>query len=525
MPNPFMNVLIQTRKGSIMPNFIVLHEGLHIDYAANGIVPIYVDFRMPSSRLPVTSLIKACRRQHAIELCKKIHISKPTQFRKYGEKLILDPSEAKVSHTKVSEKYNDPEDIADAQASDDELARAFRALGTKAQFTTHNIKKTYTQTNSLSGGRNGWIFSTTIQTTNSEEEDEWWKSMPDGYDHATHICRPRDFARALGSMVAEQLEPRGPEVTWNYSFDGHKFKTKHKTQVIYHGPVTYESDPFDRFCKSSTKFESQLLPLFLKGRDYKNQREYRFFIHTEEEPSEETIDLDVSLTMLGATIEPHKAVLSQVFLIVVPFKPSVSLPDACADGSGISVIENMKSFSLDDHQTPTSDSSDLNAVVSDPSFPVAPDTCDVEESQRTVYDTVAAHSAISALRNRIEMLARMGSIPRARHALVKSSAWNADFCIRHLCSIFDDPIKNMSISDYAVIIMIKFPYGSDAKGEIFIGPYGTNGYKIGTGNETSVSRNLPLDLWMDEVVEHLKKSGLHIRQDSGSSVNEPSKGG
>ena len=72
----------------------------------------------------------------------------------------------------------------------------------------------------------------------------------------------------------------------------------------------------------------------------------------------------------------------------------------------------------------------------------------------------------------------------------------------------------MSISDDSVIIKIKFPYESDTKGEIFIGPYSTNGYKIGTGNETNVSRNLPLDLWMDKVVERLKKSDLHIRQDS-----------
>ena len=203
-------------------------------------------------------------------------------------------------------------------------------------------------------------------------------------------------------------------------------KTKHKTQVIYHGPVTYESDPFARFCKSSTKFESQILPLFLKGCDYKNQREYRFFIHTEEEPSEETVDLDVSLPMLGAMIEPHKAVLSQVFPIAVPFKSSASLSGACADGNGIPVIEHMKSFSLDDHHTPTSDSSDLNAVVSDPSFPVAPGTYDVEKSQRTGCD-VAAHAAINALRNRIEMLIGMGSISRAHHALVRSSALECRF--------------------------------------------------------------------------------------------------
>lgn len=506
----------------VMPDFIVMHDGIHTDYASNEILSTYVDFRESSYRFPITSLIKGCRREHAIELCKRIRISKPSLFRKYGEKLILDPSETKISSTIVSEKHNDPRDIADAQAKNNELSSGFKTLGLPIKFTTHDIKKTDTRSLSLSAGGNGWIFSSSMQPTNHEEEDKWWEDMPDGYNHITCIRRPREFAYALGAMVAEQLGPRGPDDTINHGFEGNKFKTKHKIQVIYHGPVTYEKDPFDRFCKSSTKLESVLLPWFIKKYEYKNQREYRFFIHTEEEPPEETVDLDVSLAMLGAMIEPHKTAPSQVFPTVIPFN-SPTDPNAHADSSDMQVIEEMRAFSHDNQQASASDESDFDAAINDPLLPVSPSACDSDGQQHTGLETEEGHYATKTLRNRIEWLIGAGKITENRPALVKSSAWNADFCIRRLCNTFEDPIKNMSIEDTSVVIRVKFPSGSDTEGKILVGPYNANGYKIIRGNETgeinesyNMNYNLPVNLWMDEVVERLKESGLCVRQNPRS---------
>ena len=491
-----------------MSNFFVMHEGMRIDHAGNNILSTYIDFREQSYRVPMTALIKGCKKQYAIELCKKIRISKPELFRRYGEELISDPSEAKISNTQVSEKHNDPQDIAEAQAEDDKLSQAFEILGIPAKFKTNDIKIANTRTQYLSSHKNGWIFSTSLLPANHAEEDKWQKSMPNGYDHVTRIHRPREFAHALGAMVAEQLGPRCKEDTINHSIDGYKFKTRHKTQVVYHGPVTYEKDPFARLCETSTETESMLLPLFIKRYGYKDQQEYRFYIHTEEEPSEETVDLDVSLAMLGAITEPYKNASSLVFPPVLPFGSPTdpkTRDDACD-----SIVEKMRAFANDNEQSSASDPSDLNSVMADPSFPVAPSTSDADDPQQAGRGTTAAHSAIEELRNRIEMLMGMKSIPENEHALVKSSAWNADYCIRRLCNAFDDPIKDMSIKNTCVLIRIKFPHENNTEAKVLIGPHNVNGYKIVAGNKTGydVERNWPIDLFVNKAIEHLKEYGL-----------------
>ena len=45
--------------------------------------------------------------------------------------------------------------------------------------------------------------------------------------------------------------------------------------------------------------------VFLKGLEYRNQREYRFVIWSEKEPAEETVDLVVFMAMLGAMQKPR----------------------------------------------------------------------------------------------------------------------------------------------------------------------------------------------------------------------------
>ena len=120
--------------------------------------------------------------------------------------------------------------------------------------------------------------------------------MDEDYDHISHIYRPREFARALGSMVVDQLGPQGQEDEFTHSFHGQEArKTRHRTQLIIRGPVLYVEDPYAVFVADDNNMPSgeimqSFAPLifhtvFVKGIEHRDQREYRFVIWTEEEPA------------------------------------------------------------------------------------------------------------------------------------------------------------------------------------------------------------------------------------------------
>ena len=183
------------------------------------------------------------------------------------------------------------------------MVQASRWLQYPIKLQTHRTRTRSTKTVSLSTDKNGWIFCTSIEPKNQEEYNEWQQSLDDRYDHVTRIYRPREFARALGSMVAEQLGPQGSEDVMKHGIDEHKFETVHKTQIVCHGPVIYDKDPYGRALSASTLLESIILPIFTKRIQYSAQREYRFLVVTKEELSDVTVDLDVSLAMLGSLKE------------------------------------------------------------------------------------------------------------------------------------------------------------------------------------------------------------------------------
>ena len=278
-------------------------EGFHIDEGGNYIFPTYADQREPADRSPITILVRACAKQYAIENCKRIRISKPELYREYGESLVRDPGEGYASRTwLVSEKVNDPNDLAAVRSLDDERNRASQLVGSEVTTNTTNIREWSEFSNWMSFGKNCWIFCTSIEPTSLEEMDRWRKTMPDDYDHTSYIHRPREFARALGSMVAEQLGPQGKEQEIKHSFDGElRLRTGHKSQVIVHGPVAYVEDPYATISSADEGWDHLVKTVFTKGIEYRDQLEYRFVVCTDDaESSSETVDLDVSLAMLGA---------------------------------------------------------------------------------------------------------------------------------------------------------------------------------------------------------------------------------
>jgi hypothetical protein len=246
-------------------------------------------------------LIKGCAKQYAIEDFKKVRISKPEQFRKRGEGLIKDPSEAQASHTEiVRETIDDPRHLPEVQLLTEAVARVSEQLRVPIEITSLSTRISHMTTDSVIYGKNGWIFSTSIKPENQEGYERWWNSLPEEYNHVSYIRRPREFARALGLIVAEQLGPQGQEAEMNHSFSGTgEITTRHKSQFIFHGPVIYVEDPYATISNAPSESEAMLLSLFVKGTKYQDLREYRFVIWAEQEPSNEFEDLDASFAIIG----------------------------------------------------------------------------------------------------------------------------------------------------------------------------------------------------------------------------------
>ena len=293
-----------------MSNHAITYESILLDDSGSQVNVGYVDLRHPENRFPVSTLIKGWEERFAIDQLKKVRVSKAELFRVYGEGLIRDPLEAYAARSEeVSTTSEDDRDSPEGMMLLELLDRVAQSEGMSIE-----LKRLYTETrhrtmDALTYGKNGWLFCTSIEPTTRQEWDKWWRSLPEVYDHVSYIHRPREFARSLGLMVAEQLGPLGQVAEMKHSFDGAEpFTTYHKSQFILHGPVVYVEDLYQSIDNAPSLSEAFLRSVFVKQFDrrqeisHRDQREYRFAILAEEEPAEEVVDLDVSLAMLGAMV-------------------------------------------------------------------------------------------------------------------------------------------------------------------------------------------------------------------------------
>lgn len=177
-------------------------------------------------------------------------------------------------------------------------------------------------------GTNAWIYCAFIEP----ERAAWRSAMPATYDTVSPTCRPREFARALGAMAAEQAGPRGRTVLLKNTVDGQVFCTAHRSQTVYHGPAVYPDDPYRRLQSASSDLELLLLLVFMKHATYRGQREYRFAVWTEEEPAEDRVDLKVSSAVLDAVQRPRKAPEGSGF-VSAGLEESTAIEDA-EEGGG-----------------------------------------------------------------------------------------------------------------------------------------------------------------------------------------------
>ena len=252
-------------------------------------------------------------------------ISKPDQYRNHGETLISDPDEARMSRvTKYAEVVDDPHQLTEERLRADEANRAAEIAGARVTRTPKSTKRTRRNTDTLTSGKNGWIFCTAIAPSTPEEGERLWRSMSPKYDHASHIYRPRAFASALSSMVADQCGPQGSKMTMQVRFGDLSARCRRASQTVFHGPVVYAEDPYEVVTSAQSELEKILLPMFLKasGHGHADQREYRFVIWTNEEPRDPYVDLKISSSMIDAMRERRNAPIDNDNPFTVSSDPS-----------------------------------------------------------------------------------------------------------------------------------------------------------------------------------------------------------
>lgn len=477
-----------------------LSEATILDDADRLVTVWQVDPRKPRDRTPVATVVKACRRDHAIDRVGTIRVSKPAYFRSFGERLIRDPAETLVSRSVVtSERIDDPDDMAEAQRIDEELNQCAAAIGKQIDLRTRSVQRRSTSTSTWTYGKNGWIYCTSFEPRDEEETRRWKSSLPVEYYHLERIPRPREFARALGLMVAEQLGPRGPEQTIKHASGAAAIETRHKDQLIVHGPVVYSVDPFELVSSMRSPLERMLMAALVKHTRYAEQREYRFLIWSEEEPTEEYVDLTVSKAMLGSLEilrNPPRGRRPATGRAAEPPKSGATEAKRDGDGGDRAGTSCPRALHL------------FLKLADDPSTRLVPSK-DASRSLFPIGGAAAAEAALAALRRKVDQ------VEGDRRAPVASAAWHAEPFIRTLCSVFVDPIESIRMTDNdTFVVALKIPAGVDASANISFGPLGARSCQVveSNGETLTLGRPNPFVGVPDSLSETLVRLGLPTRE-------------
>ena len=182
---------------------LIVSEGNWLDDADRMLMSKQVDFREPRDRYSVSTLVKLGESQLAPRRLRTIRISKPEFFRR-GR----DPNETRAQQsTEHVDDIDEPEGLAQLRAA--EVNRAAELVDSRIRVTADGMRVRQTRrrktTNTISLRNHGWIYCTAIEPTSDEEWRDLKAMMPAEYDHASYIYRPRAFALALVSMLADQF--------------------------------------------------------------------------------------------------------------------------------------------------------------------------------------------------------------------------------------------------------------------------------------------------------------------------------
>ena len=412
-----------------------------------------------------------------------IRVSKPAHFRNYGEGLVRDPSEGAASTSAITgQRIDHPQELREQQEFYDEVGKCAESIGESMRMTAKGTKTTTERGARILFGRNCWIYSTAFEPTTDQQWDRLRESLEPAYDHVEYIHRPSQFAWSLGLMVVEQLGPRGRRQISTDSFGDEVVETRTRGQLIVHGPVVYVGDPFRTIDAARTDAERTLLPIFVKHHRFAGQREYRFVIWADEEPSECVVDLKVSCAMLGSLVErpPEPAGLPRTPQAADCDSEPAEPPDVSEDPDRYSVSKE-----------PLDSTSDwfwpgLLGSGDNPTTPLSRTIDPAEYAANPPAATTAA--ALSALRSKV------AQVRGERRLKAASSAWHAEPWISHLCKRFMDPIGGIAITDDDILVVsLKFPKGVNAKAKMSFGPSGAYVHAVKGEKEQLILRSLNPD--------------------------------
>lgn len=433
-------------------------------------------------------LIRGCRTEHAIDHGAPLRVSKPEAFRRDDGTLISDTSEGvaeRVERMVDEVAVNAPDNMKRAQQRDAEQNALAEAIGSRSQKTTTGTRTETATTNrkTRTHGRNGWILCTSVRPREEAALESWHASLDPEYGHVTTIQSPRDFARALAEMVASQLGPLGPEVTYTHPFS--KQRTMHPSQTVFHGPVAYVDDPYTYVEDATNPFEVMLRSVFFKHARFRDQREYRFVVWTEAEPEELTIDLEVSTDMLAA------------------LQPTAVVPP-----------QNLQADRDRRHAEPVTQLDPPSEP--DPSREATPANEQPQGSPDSVSESPEEPMAITMPMPLVLLMRLEHARHRFSHMVHDSdadpsqaaAAFHAERIVVQLLSEFVDPIAGVEWVDGIMVIDLKAPDNAGWGAQLAVGPLGAARYRITVGHrstEVSCDRG-----WMltETLVEDLKQHGL-----------------
>ena len=263
----------------------------------------YIDLRPQASRTPVRTLVKACRRAHALEDSETIQMSAVQKFQDEGENLIRDPQEGLAKKVSESVKPQTPAQVLERRQNKD-LNESFELVDSKLNFalevTRHTVKRSNAK---LTFGKEWWIVSTAINPETDEERAGWRLTLDPAYDHESVIGQPAKFAAALARMVTEQLGPQG-DGAWMKSTvgDSPKARSEHLCQWVIHGPVVYADSLYEALSREEDEVSRIAALMFTKSASHAAMREYRFVILRASDAAEQ-VRLRISGMMRDA-LEP-----------------------------------------------------------------------------------------------------------------------------------------------------------------------------------------------------------------------------
>ena len=259
----------------------------------------YIDLRHEGERTVIRSLVKGCRREHAIEDGDNVLISKPERFREYGVALIRDEQEGFAKEELVTLEPETPEEAARRRATAD-VNEALQLVGSRVK-SVHRVEyaRRNTRSESLSYGKDWWIFCASIRPADGDW-DAWRATLDEDYDHVSEIGQPAKFAQALARMLTEQIGPKGKDAWLTGTSHGEAgARTKHRHQWVIHGPVVYTDRLYETIAGEEDEIRQVAACLFAKPTTHAAQREYRFVVMNGG-AAEETVLLKVSGMMRDA---------------------------------------------------------------------------------------------------------------------------------------------------------------------------------------------------------------------------------